>query len=72
MPYAVAAYNAGPHRVDQWLAASDPARAPAAGTDRQDGMIDWIEDIPYAETRNYVQRVMENMAIYRAGPGSRA
>ncbi len=72
VPYAVAAYNAGPHRVDQWLAAGDPARAPAAGIDRQDGMVDWIESIPYAETRNYVQRVMENMAIYRAGPGSRA
>ncbi len=72
VPYAVAAYNAGPHRVDQWLAAGDPARAPAPGIDRQDGMIDWIESIPYAETRNYVQRVMENMAIYRAGPGSRA
>ncbi len=72
VPYAVAAYNAGPHRVDQWLAASDPARAPAPGVDPQDGMIDWIEEIPYAETRNYVQRVMENMAVYRAGPASRA
>ncbi len=72
VPYAVAAYNAGPHRVDQWLAASDPVRAPAAGIDPQDGMIDWIEQIPYAETRNYVQRVMENMAIYRAGPASGA
>ena len=70
VPYAVAAYNAGPHRVRQWLAANDPARAPAPGVDRQDGMIDWIEEIPYAETRNYVQRVMENAAIYRAGPAS--
>ena len=33
-------------------------------------MIDWIEEIPYAETRNYVQRVMENAVIYRAGPAS--
>ncbi len=70
VPYAVAAYNAGPHRVDQWLAANDPARAPAPGVDVQDGTIDWIEEIPYAETRNYVQRVMENMVIYRAGPAS--
>ena len=72
VPYAVAAYNAGPHRVDQWLAASDPARVPTAGTGAEDGMVDWIETIPYAETRNYVQRVMEGMAVYRAGPGSRA
>ncbi len=72
VPYAVAAYNAGPHRVDRWLAANDPARAPAPGVDRQDGMIDWIEEIPYAETRNYVQRVMENAVIYRAGPASGA
>jgi soluble lytic murein transglycosylase len=34
----------------------------AGGTD----MIDWIEQIPFTETRNYVQRVVENAVIYRA------
>ena len=75
VPYAAAAYNAGPHRVDRWLVDDgDPARAAAAGQtaddDRQAMMIDWIETIPFAETRNYVQRVMENMAIYQAGARS--
>jgi len=56
---AVAAYNAGPARVEQWLATyGDPRR----GGD----LLDWIEQIPFAETRNYVQRVIENLAVYRA------
>jgi soluble lytic murein transglycosylase len=59
--YAIAAYNAGPHRARAWIDANgDPGNAnPAA-------MIDWIEQIPFAETRNYVQRVLENTAIYAA------
>ncbi len=47
---AAAAYNAGPHRVDAWIGAYGDPRLP--GTD----MIDWIETIPFGETRNYVQR----------------
>ena len=58
--FAVAAYNAGPHRVHDWTAAT-----PAASRDGA-GLVDWIEMIPFAETRNYVQRVLENEAIYRA------
>jgi soluble lytic murein transglycosylase len=56
---AVAAYNAGPNRVRAWLAALDP------GTDATN-LIDWIELIPFNETRNYVQRVLEAQAIYAA------
>ena len=55
VPYAVAAYDAGPHRVSEWIAAN--------GTD---DMTDWIEMIPFAETRSYVQRVMENTEVYTA------
>ncbi len=64
MPYAIAGYNAGPSRVADWLAANgDPA---AGGID----MVDWIELIPFSETRNYVQRVMENVVVYRALAGT--
>ena len=59
LPLAAAAYNAGPHRVAQWLNESgDPRTGPI-------DMVDWIELIPTAETRNYVQRVTENVVIYR-------
>ena len=34
--------------------------------------VDWIERIPFYETRNYVQRVMENLKVYRAAPASQA
>jgi soluble lytic murein transglycosylase len=60
LPLAAAAYNAGPHRVAQWLEANgDPRTGPI-------DMVDWIELIPVAETRNYVQRVSENVVMYRA------
>ena len=67
---ALAAYNAGPRRVDAWLALHGDPR----GGDRY-RLIDWIELIPFAETRNYVQRVLEGQAMYRAilaGPGTAA
>jgi soluble lytic murein transglycosylase len=59
VPLAVAAYNAGPNRVAEWLASNGDPRLTA-------DMLDWIELIPFGETRNYVQRVIENQVIYRA------
>ncbi len=56
---AFAAYNAGGGRVKQWLDAYGDPRKP--GVDP----IDWIERIPFTETRNYVQRVLENLGVYR-------
>lgn len=56
----IAAYNAGGPRVRKWVAAfGDPRRT-------QVDPIDWIERIPFSETRNYVQRVLESLQVYRA------
>lgn len=61
LPLAVAAYNAGPDRVEQWLTQNGD---PRAGATRHVDMLDWLEEIPIAETRNYVQRVLENVTVY--------
>lgn len=54
---AAAAYNAGPGNVNRWIRSlGDPRQ----GTD----VLEWIESIPFSETRNYVQRVLENAVVY--------
>lgn len=61
---AIASYNAGPGRVRQWVKQfGSPGSTP-------EEVINWIEKIPYVETRNYVQRVMENLQVYRQLLGS--
>lgn len=56
---AIASYNAGPGRVAEWLVKNRDPRRKNVDT------IDWIESIPFSETRNYVQRVIENLQVYR-------
>ncbi|MBL6664428.1 MAG: lytic transglycosylase domain-containing protein [Rickettsiales bacterium] len=58
---AIAAYNAGPHNADRWIREFyDPRK-----TDDIDKVVDWIELITYSETRNYVQRITENLIVYK-------
>lgn len=57
---AVASYNAGPGSVNRWLNSFGDPRSPTVD------LIDWIEQIPFRETRNYVHRVLENAVVYRS------
>jgi soluble lytic murein transglycosylase len=59
-----AGYNAGRGRVRDWIKAYGDPRDPDVDA------VDWAERIPFAETRNYVQRVMENLMVYRHRFGS--
>ena len=59
IPLAAAAYNGGAANVQKWIAQYGDPRDPEVD------MIDWIETIPFGETRNYVQRVVENAEVYR-------
>ena len=56
---AIAAYNAGSSNVRSWISDWGDPRSNSVDT------VDWIELIPFAETRNYVQRVTENLQVYR-------
>lgn len=58
-PLALAAYNAGPSRARQWIRDNGHPRDPSVDA------VDWVEMIPFAETRNYVQRVLEGLQVYR-------
>jgi soluble lytic murein transglycosylase len=62
---ALAGYNAGPHRVDQWIKKYGDPRRPEVDA------VDWAERIPFSETRNYVQRILETIPVYRARLGQR-
>ena len=62
---AIASYNAGPGNAKKWIEAfGDPRNSNV-------DPIDWVERIPFSETRNYVQRVLENLQVYRAKLGNR-
>ncbi len=58
-PFAIAAYNAGPKRVKYWKKINKNPQK------NQINYVDWIELIKFEETRNYVQRVLENYNVYR-------
>jgi soluble lytic murein transglycosylase len=58
-PFALAAYNAGPKRVKYWKKINgDPQKGKI-------DYVDWIELVKFKETRNYIQRVLENVNVYR-------
>ena len=58
---ALAAYNAGPSRANGWISLFGDPRDPSVDP------INWIERIPFSETRNYVQRILESLVVYRDG-----
>jgi soluble lytic murein transglycosylase len=58
-PFAIAAYNAGPKRVKYWKKINGNPQK------KEIDYVDWIELIKFRETRNYVQRVLENYNVYR-------
>ena len=61
------AYNAGPGRAKEWLERfGDPRGKPI------DDVVDWVESIPFTETRNYVQRITENYQVYKTRLGQKA
>ena len=62
-----AGYNAGRGSVKKWIERYGDPRDPKVDA------VDWVEQIPFSETRNYVQRIMENLQVYRArfGGGTR-
>ncbi|MFX5922343.1 hypothetical protein ABTE55_19385, partial [Acinetobacter baumannii] len=59
-----AGYNAGRGRVRDWIKLRGDPRDPNVDA------VDWVERIPFSETRNYVQRVIENLGVYRARFGT--
>jgi soluble lytic murein transglycosylase len=63
---AFAGYNAGSGRVKEWIERYGDPRDPRVDP------VDWVERIPFSETRNYVQRILENMQVYRVRFGGGA
>ena len=55
MVFAIASYNAGPHRIKQWQKKYDFDKDPDL----------FVESIPYKETKNYVKKVLQNYWIYK-------
>lgn len=60
------AYNAGPRKVPEWIERYGDPRGKSI-----DEVVDWIERIPFPETRNYVMRVMENYQVYKSRLGQK-
>ena len=63
---AFAGYNAGAGRVKEWIERYGDPRDPRVDP------VDWVERIPFSETRNYVERILENLQVYRVRFGGSA